>query len=476
MKIYGYDCPICSMQFNKKPAVLKHFSEDHNIDMVSETMEFDTRADFDEWRMRLEEETRNNYVTRSSYTSSNSQLTVFLCSRSGYYTSESTGKRILKMKGTRKINGYCPATIHLKITADERCHVHFTSTHVGHSNDMAHMRLNTRERQMLREASEKGESVGSILHKFKITNSERLRLNFLRDANNINGLISTNGQGPLSEPNPMVECDDDLKSAEAANIQSWVDRNKDALLYAKCAGVEDPAQPVLSVDDFAFVVMTAEQRTKLAGHANDVICVRRFWKPKKYNFHVTALLVTVYEGLSYAGAFFISNRDDVIMYQALLRFVIREVPALKPRVLIGPVSEPFYAAWVQETGNVPEWRLHCLRELLQFWKSYLRPYVRNRKTQKEMRNLMNQLAYETDESKFSHSLDALKAYLKGEDRFRQFFDKYMSSVNNWAYCRAGVNPNDVLETFYDRFNGSWAGFRTKILEDGDKQEVDSKTK
>lgn len=248
--------------------------------------------------------------------------------------------------------------------------------------------------------------------------------------------------------------------------------NSNSLLYAKCAGTEDPAEPSLAEGDFVFVLMTAAQKANLAERGNELVCVRRLRKPLKYRFYLTALLVRMAHGRHYACAFLLSNREDVTVYRMLLRHVCRAVPQLRPQVLIGPVAEPFYEAWVQEMGQKPGKRLFCLREVLRTLKRRVKAKVKSAIVQKQLYSLLDQLMFSTNEDKFFGLLDVLKVRLETEDRFRRFFEiTYETCVEHWAYCCAGVDANAIQENFYSRFNVLMAIPRKKDDEDAESEQI-----
>lgn len=165
-KVVGFYCPICQTPFDRKSLILQHFLDAHRFNLVTKNMEFETRADFDEWQMRVERETLNNYSIRSSQTYINYKSILYNCSRSGFYQSRSTGRRSVKATGTRKINGFCPAEIWLKIMPDGRCQVQFSSTHVGHANELAHMRLLDHKCESIIAAFDPNVPVSNIMHKY----------------------------------------------------------------------------------------------------------------------------------------------------------------------------------------------------------------------------------------------------------------------------------------------------------------------
>lgn len=226
-RVVGYDCPICQIPFEKKPTILQHFFDVHGVNVVSENMDFETRAAFDEWRTRVEQETRNNFSIRSSQTSGNHHSVQYSCSRSGFHQSRSTGRRKIKAKGSRKINGFCPAEIRLKIGLDERCQVQYTSTHVGHANELAHMRLNNHERASIVAALDANVPVSEIMRKFADPSSvtKRNRLNVVRSYDVHNVLIkrgrklSKNGQTRVVDQNLVPGGDESLSHAADDTIR-----------------------------------------------------------------------------------------------------------------------------------------------------------------------------------------------------------------------------------------------------------------
>lgn len=57
--------------------------------------------------------------------------------------------RNLKIKGSKKIDAYCPANIRLVIAEDNTCSVKYFETHIGHVNELCYLSLTKVQRQNL---------------------------------------------------------------------------------------------------------------------------------------------------------------------------------------------------------------------------------------------------------------------------------------------------------------------------------------
>lgn len=57
----------------------------------------------------------------------------------------------MKILGSNKINGYCPADIKIKISSCGSVEGSYCSTHVGHTNELGRLRLSADEREAISE-------------------------------------------------------------------------------------------------------------------------------------------------------------------------------------------------------------------------------------------------------------------------------------------------------------------------------------
>lgn len=138
-----HQCPLCSLDVTKK-TFSEHFQDVHNIQIETENLEFRSVEEFTRWKESMENESKSKFVKeRGSCKNKYFNEHYYVCHRSGYYVSEGKGIRRLKMTGSNKIDGICPAGFKVYETLNGKCSVSFRKTHVGHKNEVAHLNLST---------------------------------------------------------------------------------------------------------------------------------------------------------------------------------------------------------------------------------------------------------------------------------------------------------------------------------------------
>lgn len=145
----GHSCAICKNAFGSKN-INQHLETEHEIDLKYENHEFATFEEFSKWKSDLEKNTRSMYVKYANWKKSDSKCNIYQCHRSGkfYSRSRAKGLRRLKEHGSNKINAYCPASI--KVTESEgQYSVSYQTTHVGHQNDLGHLKLSDDEKKFI---------------------------------------------------------------------------------------------------------------------------------------------------------------------------------------------------------------------------------------------------------------------------------------------------------------------------------------
>ncbi|KAJ4452348.1 hypothetical protein ANN_03881, partial [Periplaneta americana] len=120
--------------------------------LKAEAQEFPTHLDFYSWKRTVEDRDVALFVkTRAEKVlACKSKSATFYCHRSGYYTpkvSPDNRKRELKIQGSSKIDGYCPARMKTIFHDDGRVLVEYCATHVGHKNELAQLHLHSDERK-----------------------------------------------------------------------------------------------------------------------------------------------------------------------------------------------------------------------------------------------------------------------------------------------------------------------------------------
>ncbi|RZF42196.1 hypothetical protein LSTR_LSTR004345 [Laodelphax striatellus] len=136
-------CAICdSIQHNFNDLECHLLS--HNIKLESEIVTFENKTQFYDWKKRLEDDEKVQYVQNTGRrVSTNNSITIYyVCHRSGSYkpmVSSLERKRQLKIQGSSKINAFCPSRIKATFQTKGNVVVEFCWTHLGHSNDLAHL-------------------------------------------------------------------------------------------------------------------------------------------------------------------------------------------------------------------------------------------------------------------------------------------------------------------------------------------------
>ncbi|KAJ8927909.1 hypothetical protein NQ314_019539 [Rhamnusium bicolor] len=127
--VWSYKCeePSCNSSFYRNQGLIDHLLMCHNIEVESETRQFKTLQDFQEWKGDIEKATICNYVRlRSKKTSASSGRQTF------YYNCNRTGKLPCSKKGENK-NGKEIVAV-------------WQETHYGHENEIQHIRLSRADR------------------------------------------------------------------------------------------------------------------------------------------------------------------------------------------------------------------------------------------------------------------------------------------------------------------------------------------
>lgn len=122
--------------------------------------------DFWQWRKEAEERCRSSYCAETSTKKmASGDIKFFLrCRRSGYVKchSQGTGTRVAR-KGSMKINAVCTSFMEVMFWKDGGATVHFCRTHYGHPDDGKHLRMNTEERERIRQLILEGHTASGII-------------------------------------------------------------------------------------------------------------------------------------------------------------------------------------------------------------------------------------------------------------------------------------------------------------------------
>ncbi|KAJ6220571.1 hypothetical protein RDWZM_006383 [Blomia tropicalis] len=208
-----YDRQNCGQFFRKLIDYIHHLKYHHYIVLEEKTLNFDNDEglvyklfnpinkliiillEFLNWKMELESETITNYVTKfGNFRSKSGHVRTFVCNRNGKGTDEanqSLRKRKPRKNGSRKTTNSCPAVIYATTDPNtEMVKVEFYGTHLDHKNEVEHVDLTDKEKQIICfDLIETGMNKKAVIKKYtKIpAGSVRRKINTinLRTLNNI---------------------------------------------------------------------------------------------------------------------------------------------------------------------------------------------------------------------------------------------------------------------------------------------------
>lgn len=216
-------CPICRyIAYGLSQKIINgHFESVHNIKLKPENYTFLTISEFDSWKRKIEKETTSSFRNRQSYTLKGVSTRKYQCHRSGTFITKSLNKRKLKLAGSCKINGFCPASIKV-ICKNNIVSVIYQPIHVGHKCDLKHIHLTKEERQDIATQLTNGKPSDIIMTNIRnsITNSELSRFHLVdkKDIANIRKSLNWS-EGAVNQPFDSVTIDTSGKTEMLEDIK-----------------------------------------------------------------------------------------------------------------------------------------------------------------------------------------------------------------------------------------------------------------
>lgn len=411
--------------------MLRHFKEKHGRQIETKTIELKNEQSFNEWKRRIEDETKSKYVKYNCYKSQKQAVRVFICHRSGCFQSRSRGLRHLRLAGSEKINGYCPAEIKLTIlNANKKCIVNFTEQHVGHGQELQFLKL--QEPREFKKYMDDG-----VLEVLGDVDEYACSGNMLAECSNLSP--------------------EERQLSDTIVINTWLNDNHDSVLFFKDDVIKEKNSENLHLgfgDDFVLVIMNEFQIDMFKQYGSDIVAVNRMDISCGYGLELTIVMVldNFHQGIP--CCFLLSNRNDQKVYEIMFSKMSEQVGKVRPKVFMSHVTDVFMKAW----NNVmppPERRLLCSWHVLRLWEKNLSK-VRNVDVRKKLRQFLYSLRMELNPMRF-HEL--LQEFLRNPNdeliEFKEYFKEYfLENVESWAYCYrkyAGINTNYVTERFLRAF-------------------------
>lgn len=436
-------CPLCGYRTSHRISLLNHFTDEHRIEIQVDYLEFENIDLFNKWKDELENETkcRYNKISYKLYTDRNT--TIFQCHRSGHYKARGSGYRLLKAQGSKKLNAYCPAQLHVSDSGN--CiRVRFTSTHVGHENELCHMYLKQRDREIIAQKLALGMSPEDIVAEADDPENSDRRESYidLKDVYNVQASFKLK----------LPERCNELK---LLSLDDWLYvHQNDVLLYEK-EGSLKLSEMGLESDDFMLILMSDLQKEMFCKFGGHIVCVQTIRNPSKYSFVLTTVMVLDEYCESFPVAFLFSNRINDNICQIFFHHIASSVGPIQPNVFMSDRSTELYKAWV-ETMLPAHRQLFCTWHVLRDWKNNAVRITNEEKRKAVLKMLENEVLKQVDYQSFE---EALNKFLECSDEdmqaFLEYFIKnYLETIPSWAYCfrlDAQINTNLSIETFYRVF-------------------------
>lgn len=438
-------CPLCDYVSKAKKSYEMHchFEKIHNINIDRKLLKFETIEEFHAWKDNLEKRTIASFNKKVSTKTS----IIFRCHRSGFYKAPSKRKRYLKMSGSSKINGYCPATIIMN-HKNGNINVNYVSTHIGHKNEWKYIRLTKNEKKMIALQLENKRPHLDILQSIRNSLSnhelERIHLTNRKDIENIEKSFNLQ--------------DDSMKHPyDPVSVMAWVSEMKQSMpvIGYKPQGVVDSIEfPEFDKNDFLLIFMTQSQKSFLEQNS-ETICIDGTHGLNNYGFQLFTLLAIDDTREGFPVAFMICNRADEVAITTFFKFVKIALGPIQPKVFMSDMDETFYSAWKNVMGN-PAHRIFCTWHVLKAWKNNIRKKVKSQEKRIEVEKVLRTLIYELDVNTFEQLLPKVLTKLDEDNdttAFKEYF--YNHYVRNeryitWAYCyrcHLGINTNMYIENF-----------------------------
>lgn len=343
-------CPMCEFSAKFRDEMIKHFEVVHHVTFTQEKLTFLTEIDFLTWKRKVEADTLSRFIVKEGTRMYKKHKTTnYDCHRSGYHAALGKRIRTLKIQGSVKINGFCPARISKQLNNDGSSNVTYFVTHIGHQNELKYLRLSSVEREDIARQMALKIPFDEILDNIRDSCDfavQRVHLLTRQDLYNIE--ISYNLQSKAIR-----------HKEDAVSVDAWVKQMQsegDCVLFYKpqCVCLEE--FPQLKSEDFILIIMTAAQLEILKKYGNDCICLDGTHGLNSYDFELNTLLVLDELREGFPCAFLFSNRSDtqvLTLFFECIRSKLGEI--ISPKVFMSDLADTFFNAWISAMG-IPEKR------------------------------------------------------------------------------------------------------------------------
>lgn len=429
----------CEFTCSSRLIARAHYEKIHQVKLDFEQIQFESMEEFELWRTEMQRTFVTQFVQQSTGKTSNGSFKRFVCHRSGIYKDLSKyqpRKRQLKNSGSKKIQGFCPAEIILKIQAD-KCLVQFQRTHVGHTiaseEEMRHIYLDKEFKKTIASKLLEGTSKSELLETYHVPEKlDRLHKLKSRDIwNIIQNLRISNGKSVSSSKFvASVESVEKVLSTESLVIR------KDSILFSKNQGEEDTHFGLLESSDFIMIMMDQSQAETLQRYGSRIVAFDSTQRINSLNFIIHSLLVLDINCEVVPVAFLLTNRNDRLIIDIFIKCIRDRVGIIRSKTLMSDMQNVYLDCWTS-LMEPPQFYQFCARHVHEFWRQNLDKISDENKRASVYRKLLG-MEQELDTVSFEQKLSAFVSSSEKDDSLISFFNffknHFYDSAKQWAYC------------------------------------------
>lgn len=335
-------------------------------------------------------------------------------------------------------------------------------THYGHKKSLEHLRVPTRQREMIAAKISNGVSRQRILDDIRESVSETFHRQHLLDRQDLANL-----ERAFALQN-VQRHDNDVESV-LVWITEWMsDKGEEnPVLYLKLQEDEAKDGYDLPTDDFILIVQTPFQREMLLKFGVNGICCDSTHGTNGYDFSLTTIHVIDEFGEGMPVAWCLSNHEDFCSMVVFFSEIKKKCGAVQSGFFMSDMANQFYNAWVAVMGPKRPTKLLCAWHVDKAWKEELRKKVGDVVLEAEIYKMIRTCLEQTSENLFEDCLSGLLNFLESEPKavcFRNYFVRdWVNKKTQWAYCfrlRIGINTNMFSEAFHRVFKRVYLGGKT----------------
>ncbi|CAB0008236.1 unnamed protein product [Nesidiocoris tenuis] len=412
--------------------MIEHYTSCHEYKVNRVCYDFQTVDEFNSWKERVEREEMSRYIVlKGTAKLKTVNVTYFRCYRDGLFHSRGTGKRLLKVKGTNKMNGCCPSEIKL-VEDRESGHVkmHLIKDHFGHSIELDRLPLLKQEKDLIAEKLAQKVPMNKVLdeiHNSKCDQLERIHLITRKDVFNIATaykLKNENTRRSIEGVSPDVE--------------AWVKRieiETNVVRLFKPQGILMDDEPRLTKSDFVLIVFNDMQVEFMKTYGHQVVGLDRIHGRSKSDYELVSVLVIDELLQCLPCAFLLSNRIDDVVIQIFVSTLSRYIGGvLKPDLFTSDVADVFHSCWSSVMGR-PTRQFFNPWHVEKDWSKML-VTIKNAEKRANAHKIIKGLMKEKDEEAFCQLLKSVHTELTNDPETRQFGflfnEKYSNNYSSWA--------------------------------------------